>query len=216
MKLEKMDDFFHRRLEGYDQHMLNNIEGAKEFYPFTASALPLDKPIRLLDLGCGTGLELEYIFAVNNQIEVTCIDVAEGMLNQLKKKFSNQNIKVICDSYFEVEFEQCDAVVSVESLHHFTQQKKIPLYKKIYDALSEHGCFVLTDYFALNEQEEQMHQTTLKELREIQKIPEDVFVHYDIPLTLSHEIEALKHAGFSSVEVLRSWGQTSVIKATKK
>lgn len=215
IQLEKMDDFFHRRLEGYDEHMLNNIDGAKEFYPFTAASLPLNKPIRLLDLGCGTGLELEYIFKLNDQIEVTCIDLAEGMLNELKKKFSDKNIKVICDSYFDVEFEPCDAVVSVESLHHFTQQEKIPLYKKLYDALSDGGCFVLTDYFALSDEEELMHRNTLNQLRKAQQIPDDVFVHYDTPLTVSHEIKALKCAGFSTVELLKSWGATSVIKAVK-
>ena len=35
------------------------------------------------------------IAELNDQIEVTCIDLAEGMLNQLKKKFSDKNIKII-------------------------------------------------------------------------------------------------------------------------
>ena len=38
--LEKMDAFFEARLDGYDQHMLTAIEGAGEFYPFTAQCLP--------------------------------------------------------------------------------------------------------------------------------------------------------------------------------
>lgn len=39
--LEKMDEFFCRRLDGYEEHQLNAIEGAREFYPFTASLLPM-------------------------------------------------------------------------------------------------------------------------------------------------------------------------------
>ena len=36
MKLEKMDAFFNARLNGYDEHMMTEIKGAKEFYPYTA------------------------------------------------------------------------------------------------------------------------------------------------------------------------------------
>lgn len=39
--LEKMSDFFENRLDGYDKHMLNDIESADKFYPFTAKQLRL-------------------------------------------------------------------------------------------------------------------------------------------------------------------------------
>ncbi len=48
--LEGMAAFFERRLEDYDSHMLRDIEGAAEFYEFTASLLPKG-PGLLLDLG---------------------------------------------------------------------------------------------------------------------------------------------------------------------
>ena len=35
--LEKMDLFFENRLKEYEEHMLSAIEGAREFYPFTAA-----------------------------------------------------------------------------------------------------------------------------------------------------------------------------------
>ena len=38
--LERMSEFFEKRLVGYDEHMLTNIESAAAFYPFTASLLP--------------------------------------------------------------------------------------------------------------------------------------------------------------------------------
>ena len=63
--LERMSEFFEKRLNGYDEHMLTNIESAREFYPFTAECLPKVNGCRVLDLGCGTGLELEYYFSLN-------------------------------------------------------------------------------------------------------------------------------------------------------
>ena len=41
--LEKMDDFFTARVNGYDEHMKSNIEGADSFYKYTASLLPKEK-----------------------------------------------------------------------------------------------------------------------------------------------------------------------------
>ena len=38
--LEKMDDFFTARIDGYDRHMRDTIEGEDLFYEFTASLLP--------------------------------------------------------------------------------------------------------------------------------------------------------------------------------
>ena len=47
--LETMADFFHARLEGYEEHMLRNIDRAEEFYPRTASLLPPFPGARVLD-----------------------------------------------------------------------------------------------------------------------------------------------------------------------
>ena len=85
--LEKMDDFFNSRLSGYEAHQLNVIESATEFYPFTASCLPGKKNAHILDLGCGTGLELGYYYDLNPTAKVTGIDMAADMLNALEKKF---------------------------------------------------------------------------------------------------------------------------------
>ena len=40
IRLEKMADFFAARIDGYDEHMRTNIEGADGFYAYTASLLP--------------------------------------------------------------------------------------------------------------------------------------------------------------------------------
>lgn len=89
--LERMDVFFNNRVDGYDAHMLDDSGPAKLFYPFTAEQLPRNENASLLDLGCGTGLELEYYFQVNPTAKVTCIDLAAKMLDVLRKKFPKQS-----------------------------------------------------------------------------------------------------------------------------
>ena len=215
--LELMDNFFDSRIDGYEDHMLNCIDGAVEFYPFTAESLPMHSGARVLDLGCGTGLELKYYFKKNPHASVVGIDLAHGMLEKLKSDLSEYDVTTICTSYFNYQFGsgEYNAIVSVESLHHFTKEEKVPLYRKLNSALKKDGYFILTDYFSLADEEEIKHRTELEKLKAEQGIDDDELYHFDTPLTLAHEIEALKNAGFSKITVLRSWGATSTIKAEK-
>ena len=217
LMLEKMDEFFDSRLDVYEEHMLSAIEGAGEFYPFTAEQLPIEDGARVLDLGCGTGLELKYYFARNPRASVVGIDLASGMLKKLESDLAEYDITTVCASYFDHPLgEECfDGVVSVESLHHFTAEEKLPLYKKVYSALKPGSSFILTDYFSTTDEEEKKHRSDLLELKKKEKIDDGEFYHFDTPLTLTHEIETLKISGFNKIDVLRSWGATSTIKATK-
>ena len=93
--LEKMADFFENRLDGYDEHMMTNIEAADEFYPFTAKQLPTAENCHMLDLGGGTGLELQEYYPLNPSAKVTGVDLSQGMLSALKKKFADKDITLI-------------------------------------------------------------------------------------------------------------------------
>lgn len=214
---EEMAAFFEKRLAGYDAHMLEEIAGAKEFYPFTAACLPMGEGICVLDLGCGTGLELEYYFPLNPAANITGIDLSAGMLHALREKFPQKSLTLLQGSYFDLPFgEACfDAAVSVESLHHFEKAEKIPLYKKLCRSLKQDGFFILTDYFALTDAEEREYRAQLEAVLKEETPQQGRFFHFDTPLTAAHETEVLLAGGFSHVEVLRNWGATYTLKATK-
>ena len=95
MRLEKMDAFFEARLNGYEEHMMNSIESAEAFYYFTAAQLPIGDRAQVLDLGCGTGLEMDWYFQNNPTAAVTGIDFYKGSyedctdVQNLIKNYSN-------------------------------------------------------------------------------------------------------------------------------
>ena len=215
--LEKMAEFFDNRIENYDKHMLSCIVGAKEFYPFTARALPTARDAEILDLGCGTGLELSEYFKLNPTARVTGIDLSEKMLSALRAKFPEESLTLIRGSYMEIPLGDSlyDAAVSVESFHHFTKDEKIPLYKKIRAALRDGGYLIITDYFASDVYEETLFRNQLASIKRAEGITDSALYHYDIPLTVAHECEALIEAGFSSVAVIGEWEATKTIKAEK-
>lgn len=210
-RLERMEDFFAARVKDYDDHMRTNIEGSLEFYAYTASLLPKEPNSKVLDLGCGTGLELEEYYKLNPYTETTGIDLSEDMLNALKAKFPGKHLTLIHGSYFDVPLGDriYDAAVSVESLHHFSAEMKMPLYKKLYASLKDHGIFVLTDYFAESEEREKEYSEELARLKREQGLSGDNFYHYDTPLLVDHEMDILRRAGFSDVRIMKKWGEST-------
>lgn len=162
-------------------------------------------------------MELNWYFRRNPTAKVTGIDLSEGMLESLRKKFPDRDLTLICGSYFDIPFGEnvFDAAVSVESLHHFTQSEKLPLYAKLCQSLKPGGYFILTDYFAATDAQEQDFFAELARLKAEQSIADDAFYHFDTPLTVAHETEVLLTSGFTSVEVLANWGATFTIKTSK-
>ena len=67
---------------------------------FFDALLPADNGTCVLDLGCGTGLELEEYFRLNPDASVTGIDLSDAMLNALSSKFPNRKLSLIQGSYF--------------------------------------------------------------------------------------------------------------------
>ena len=103
----------------------------------------------------------------------------------------------------------------MESLHHFTPEQKLPLYRKLRQSLKESGFFILTDYFAESEELEAEYFRELERLKREQNITDDGFYHYDTPLTVEHETEVLREAGFSDVRILKNWAATYTVRAVR-
>lgn len=206
--LEEMGAFFDIRLEDYPAHMYRWQEAYARF----PSYLP-ESVLDILDLGCGSGLELDPILLERPDLRVTGIDLSEGMLSQLRVR--HPSVLLIRGNYLSVPFgESCmDAVISFESLHHLLPGDKLRLYEKIRRCLKPDGLFLNCDYFACCEEEEQLLYQTFIEKKEKQGLPPGAVVHFDIPLTLHHEADLLEHAGFSACEALSSHSGACFLKA---
>ena len=210
--LEEMTEFFRVRVDGYEDHM----SVWQEAYEYLARIVPKDAKT-MLDIGCGTGLELDEILKNVPNVNVTGIDLSETMLKRLKEKHPEKNVKVRKGDYFKEDFgKECfDVAVSFETLHHFTAEKKEILFRKLYNSLKKGGVYIEADYLACCEEEEQLLFSVCAEKRRMEKIAEDVFVHFDTPLTPEHEIACMKNAGFLDVKFDACINGASVIIARK-
>ena len=216
MKLEKMNEFFAARVNGYDEHMLNNVEGCKLGYKKMKDLIPQNTN-SLLDLGCGTGLELDEIFKVFPNLQVTGIDLTQAMLNMLKQKHPNRNMHLINASYFECDLgiKKYDIAISFQTMHHFEYSSKIELYLKIFDSIKD-GCqYIECDYMVDNQDEEDFYFAENNRIRTELGIPLREFYHYDTPCTIDNQIMMYLKAGFSKAEMVFREENTTIIIAYK-
>jgi tRNA (cmo5U34)-methyltransferase len=199
-KLEPMADFFAARLEGYEEHMLRDGDDA---YRKLAEIIP-ENTRKMLDLGCGTGLELDWIFKRLPDISVTGIDITQTMLDILKTKHTDKKLRLICEDYFKIDFGEnvYDTVISSETMHHFSHEDKIRLYRKILKSLKPGGVYIEADYMIDDQEEEDENYAKCAIIRKAQGIPEGEFYHFDTPCTVKNQYAMLYKAGFSSVEFI--------------
>ena len=191
-KLELMDEFFAARVDGYDEHMIANVGGCKEGYIQMAQLVP-EGSTRILDLGCGTGLELDEIFKYMPDASVVGIDMTQAMLDRLREKHGERDITLICGDYFTTDFgaDKFDCAISFQTMHHFSHEKKTELYAKIRDSLADGGVYIECDYMVTEQAEEDFYFAENERLRRENNIPDGVFCHYDTPCTVDNQIMLL-------------------------
>ncbi|ADL50253.1 class I SAM-dependent methyltransferase [Clostridium cellulovorans] len=215
MSLEEMSSFFTKRVEDYDNHMINEVEGCRDGYEKIAEFVP-STTNNLLDLGCGTGLQLEKIFNKLPNLKVTGIDITKAMLDKLKEKYETKDLYLINASYFDYDFgiEVYDTAISFQTLHHFSHKDKRTLFEKIYTTLKTNGFYIEGDYMVQSQEEEDFYYAENKRLREEMGVM-DGFFHYDTPCTIENEINLLKSVGFSQVKKLWQKDNTVILVAKK-
>lgn len=215
---ERMDDFFNDRVDGYDDHM-KGIDNSDEFYSAIPSPIASTiKPIKLLDLGCGTGLELKGIFEKAPNAHITCIDIATGMLDELKRKYSSRSnqLSIIVGSYLDVSFSgnEFDYVLAVQTMHHWQKDVKVKLYRKIWKSLKPEGLYIEADY-VVDAQEEKERLNKYISLQKSGALTEGEIYHIDIPFSAETQRRLLGTAGFSRIDVIYEKGTGGIFVARK-
>jgi tRNA (cmo5U34)-methyltransferase len=211
---EKMGDFFDERSAGYDEHMQQSLDSFQAFYEAIAQPIPrTEAELQILDIGCGTGLELGSIFQRAPNAQITGVDLSERMLECLRGKYARRlgQLALIHGSYLEVPFGEAlyDYAVSVMTLHHLKSRRKGRLYGRIRQALKEGGEYIEGDYVVSEEKADQMLAEHREEMGRVEG-REDGAYHIDIPLTMEVQRELLLGAGFSQVELIWEEGEAVV------
>ena len=134
----------------FDELVVKLIPDYRAMLDALVGALPFEdpEPIRVLDLGCGTGTVARVVADRFRSASVTCVDVAAGMVAVAREKLARhpRSTFVIGDFSATELGGPYDAVVSSLALHHLESPRdKQRMYERLYAALASGGVFVNAD-----------------------------------------------------------------------
>lgn len=212
--MENVKKHFEEEAKEYDELILKLIPNYKEMITSLINCIPFEasKPIKVLDLGCGTGNVTREVKKRYKHAYITCIDLAEDMINVAQFKLSEyDDIQYQVADLREVDFgNDYDLVISSLALHHLkTDDEKIAIYQKIYDALKEGGVFYNADNvlasndYLNNVNLEQWKDFMLRTIsqEEIEKKWLPIYYKEDHPAPLIDHVDWLRNLGFKDVDV---------------
>lgn len=216
---EKMADFFDLRSGGYEEHMKANIKDFNGFYNCVADQFPkTDNTLKILDLGVGTGLEIDKILPKVPNAQFLLIDLSELMLAKLKEKFpgKERQLVLVNESYLQFDFPitTFDYVVSVQSLHHLLFHEKLDVYTNIRKSLKPNGKFIEADFIVSDDLEKEYLKNFLQHREQIEKMKPGEY-HIDIPFSIQTTNLCLEKAGFSKSEIKYRNEYAAVIVSTR-
>jgi tRNA (cmo5U34)-methyltransferase len=145
-----MREAFDASAERYDQVRRQLIPCFDDFYRTAVELAPFapDAPIRVLDLGAGTGLLAGFVLSAFPRARLTLVDVSEEMLARARDRFAGRGSQVTFAAmdYARAEIPgEHDLIVSALSIHHLEETDKVALFGRVWRALAPGGAFVNAD-----------------------------------------------------------------------
>ena len=200
MDVESLPDFFNNVAHLWDAKFAADCA---PLHRATAMRItPTDRRLRILDVGCGTGLEIEYILERAPNAQITALDLAPRMLAELERKYAPQmtqieTIQASCVDWPD-GLEGFDYVISILCVHHFPPETKRGIYRSFKSALAANGAYIEGDQCAglVADAEE---ASTLELFEDwIAKLPGGSRGewNYDITLSVETNQRLLREAGF--------------------
>ena len=136
-------DLFEKKSKSWDMKS-NRVQNAKSIAELIIENIDLEKNMRLMDFGAGTGL-LSYFIAPHVDT-IVAVDNSPSML----EKFREKSAEFACKTeVLEVDLstkdieQKFDGIISSMTIHHLEDTKK--LFQKFYDMLEMDGFIAIAD-----------------------------------------------------------------------
>lgn len=226
--MNRVKEHFETEAHEFDGIIVKLIPYYSEMVKGIVAALPFpaDTPIRVLDLGCGTGTVARRILDGFPAAQLTCLDFSAKMIEMARIKLKGAgNARFVTSDFREFPWDdRYDAVVSSLALHHLvTDEEKREFYGRVFGGLKHGGCFYNADMvLASSTGLQDVYMERWKEFmcrsvprREVEERWLRAYRAEDHPAPLSHHLEWMREAGFQGVDVLWKYYNFAVFGGTK-
>jgi len=132
----------------FDNHVNKSVPFYKEGHDLIAklSDFYLDADSICYELGCSTGKLCKTLAErhINKAINIIGIDKEKGMIVEANNRCqNNSNVKIINSDLLEMEYNNCDMIISYYTVQFIAPKHRQQLFDQIYQALNWGGAFVL-------------------------------------------------------------------------
>jgi len=185
------------------------------FEPFYRTAVellpgPPAAPLRVLDLGAGTGVLSEKVLEYRPNARVLLTDLSAAMLDEARTRLAPYGERagfLVGDYAADLPPGPFDAVASALSIHHLEDAAKRDLYFRIFGLLAPGGWFVNAEQVAgadpaadaLNARV-WLHQVHVLGVDEAALAAAQQRMTHDIPAPVGVQLAWLRDAGFDHVD----------------
>ncbi len=206
---------FNQSAAGYDAWVRMALPGFDDLFSAALRVLPFEPgaPLRVLDLGAGTGLFSSVVARRFARARFKLMDLAEEMLAVARLRFEAEAGRFeysVADIRAISARGEYDLVVSSLAIHHLEHAEKQALFRQVFAALRRPGVFLNLDQIQAPTPALREHYWAvwLEHVR-AQGATEDQIQRsiarrqaYDRDAPLADQLAWLKDAGFAEVDIL--------------
>lgn len=196
----------------YDEKIKMTLPYYEDFYKQTVDVVntQFNKPVKWLDIGCGTGKMEEKAFEKCDVESLVACDISEKMVSITQQRFNGKNMKVITSSVADLNTnEQFDVVTAVQVFHYLQKAERINAIEKCYKLLNANGALITFENFATNsEVGKRLFLQRWKAYQYSQgKSLEECNEHISrygkayFPITIEEHLQVFRQCGFDNAEV---------------
>ena len=206
---EGVEAHFDREAGVYDDLILRLIPGYLEQHRVVESLVPGEPtaPIRVLDLGAGTGALSLTVLGVRPNATVDVVDISSGMLEQCAASLAGYSGAVRFIQEDMASFEPrgpYDLAVSGLAIHHLDDPEKRRVFGRVHEALSPGGIFVVREVVVgeTAQETERLHEEWRAFIRSQGEDDARWFAKYlqeDRPASLEAQLGWMRDIGFADV-----------------
>lgn len=220
---------FHRTAATYDAARARLIPCYDRFYATAVSLIPFapDEPIRILDLGAGTGLLSAFIRERFPNAHLHLVDLVPSMLDRARQRLGENNITYSAADYATEPLPASPhgpwhAIVSALSIHHLTDEAKQQLFRRIHSALLPGGVFINAEQVAgpTPELTARYHQQWLTQCRALGATDQEIAdaeyrMQADLCSSVEDQLAWMRAANFPNADCWFKDGRFAVLAATR-
>ncbi|HEV2201049.1 MAG TPA: class I SAM-dependent methyltransferase [Bryobacteraceae bacterium] len=213
--MDQVKRHFEDEAREFDRVIVSLIPHYAEMLDALVSAVPFQKSarIRAIDLGCGTGTVASRILDDFPNAEMTCLDLAQNMLDMARAKLArHHDVRYFMKDFETFEFdEEYDVVISSLALHHLpADNDKRILYTRVRESLTLGGVFYNADIVlgssgflqSVNMNQWRAHMRLSISDSEIESTWLRRYQEEDCPAKLMDQLEWMREIGFADVDVI--------------